>query len=149
MYFLPSRTIQYRSQITSFAQGDGENLSEAWPRLKNLNRERPHHGLEEWLVLSSFYDGLQIHDQRALDLVTKGSFLNLSVKGVAKVITNLCESRSYQTLGPNTGSSAASMCDMNNRAAVHARLDELSELINDLLLKRNAQAQMAMCRTHL
>lgn len=146
-YFPPSKTMQYRSQITSFMQEDGETLSEAWAPLKNLKRECPHHGLEKWLVLSSFYDELWICDQWALDLSVRESFLDLNVIQAAKAITNRYESQSYQTMGRNTEVSTSSIRDTNHHTAIHARLDELSKLINDLLLKKNTPTQMAMCRT--
>ncbi|KAI3826839.1 hypothetical protein L1987_00897 [Smallanthus sonchifolius] len=60
-YFPPAKTAKLRNDITTFTQDDGESLYEAWERFKNMLRKCPHHGLEVWLQVSSFYNGL--HNQ--------------------------------------------------------------------------------------
>ncbi|GJV40406.1 zinc finger, CCHC-type containing protein [Tanacetum coccineum] len=38
-----------RNDIMMFQQHDGESLSEAWTRFKDLLRKVPHHGIDRWL----------------------------------------------------------------------------------------------------
>jgi len=54
----PSKTASLRNQITSFAQREDESLYEAWERFKDLLRLRPHHGLQKWMVVQNFYNGV-------------------------------------------------------------------------------------------
>lgn len=84
---------------------------------------------------------------RALDLSIKGSFLDLNVEHAVKEINNLCESQDYQTMRRSDEASTANTRDADHHTTIHARLDELSELVNNLLLKKNAPAQIVMCRT--
>ena len=42
----------------SFAQREDEFLYEAWERFKDLLRLCPHHGLQKWMVVQIFYNGV-------------------------------------------------------------------------------------------
>ena len=57
-YFSSSKTAQLQNQITSFAQRERKSLCEARDRLKKLLRMCPHHGLEKWLLVQTYYNGL-------------------------------------------------------------------------------------------
>jgi len=57
--FFPCRKMEsLRNQITSFAQKEDEALYEACERFKNLLRMCLHHGLQKWMVVSTFYNGV-------------------------------------------------------------------------------------------
>ena len=53
-YFPPGKTAKFRQEITSFAQHSGESLYEAWERYKDLQRQCPHHGVPQWLLIQTF-----------------------------------------------------------------------------------------------
>ncbi|CAM8882933.1 unnamed protein product [Rhodiola kirilowii] len=57
-YFPPSKTAHFRNQIISFRSMDGETLYEAWERYKELTRLCPHHNLELWQIIDTFYQGI-------------------------------------------------------------------------------------------
>ncbi|CAM8940457.1 unnamed protein product [Rhodiola kirilowii] len=57
-YFPPSKTEHFRNQIISFRSMDGETLYEAWERYKELTRLCPHHNLELWQIIDTFYQGI-------------------------------------------------------------------------------------------
>ena len=57
-FFPPSKTASLRNQITSFTQRENESLYEAWEQLKDLQRLCPHHGLQKWMVVQMFYNGV-------------------------------------------------------------------------------------------
>jgi len=57
-FFPPSKTVSLRNQITSFTQREDETLYEAWERFKDLLRLCPHHGLQKWMVVQTFYNGV-------------------------------------------------------------------------------------------
>ncbi|GKA78932.1 zinc finger, CCHC-type containing protein [Tanacetum coccineum] len=48
-FFSPGRTAKLRNDIMMFQQHQGESLSEAWTRFKDLLQEFPHHGIDLWL----------------------------------------------------------------------------------------------------
>ncbi|GJV00003.1 zinc finger, CCHC-type containing protein [Tanacetum coccineum] len=50
-FFLPGRTSKLRNDILMFQQHQGESLSEAWTRFKDLLQKVPHHGIDLWLQI--------------------------------------------------------------------------------------------------
>ena len=57
--FLPlGKTNALRERISSFQQTGMESIPKAWKRLQEYILNCPHHGMDERLVLQSFYNGL-------------------------------------------------------------------------------------------
>ncbi|KAD4586318.1 hypothetical protein E3N88_23919 [Mikania micrantha] len=73
-YFPPSKTARLRNNITSFVQDDGESLYDAWERYKDLMRKCPHHGLDSWMQVTTFYNGLFPQDRQMIDATAGGAF---------------------------------------------------------------------------
>ncbi|GKC25736.1 zinc finger, CCHC-type containing protein [Tanacetum coccineum] len=55
-FFPWRRTAKLRNDILMFQQHQGESLSEAWTRFKDLLQKVPHHGIDLWLQVQIFYD---------------------------------------------------------------------------------------------
>ena len=85
-YFPPSKTANLRNQITNFRQREGETLSETWDRFKELLRVCPHHGLEKWLVVQTFYDGLTYTTRISIDAAAGGALMNRGVDAAYNLI---------------------------------------------------------------
>ncbi|GJS65218.1 zinc finger, CCHC-type containing protein [Tanacetum coccineum] len=54
-FFPPGRTAKLRNDILMFQQHQGESLSEAWTRFKDLLTKVPHHGIDSWLQIQIFF----------------------------------------------------------------------------------------------
>ncbi|GJZ33555.1 MAK10-like protein [Tanacetum coccineum] len=66
--FVPSgRTTKLRNEILMFQQHQGESLSKAWTRLKELLQKLPHHGIDLWLQVQIFYDYVNPATRRTID----------------------------------------------------------------------------------
>ncbi|GKE76238.1 zinc finger, CCHC-type containing protein [Tanacetum coccineum] len=50
-FFPPGKTTKLRNDILMFQQHQGESLSEAWTRFKDLLQKVPHHGIDHWLLI--------------------------------------------------------------------------------------------------
>jgi hypothetical protein len=57
-YYLPAKIISLRSDIMKFKQFDNEHVTQAWERIKSLIKNCPTHGLTTWMVIQTFYVGL-------------------------------------------------------------------------------------------
>src|SRR4051812_9961541 len=57
-YYPPAKIIQLRSNIMNFKQLDNEHVAQAWERMKSLVKNCPTHGLTPWMVIQTFYAGL-------------------------------------------------------------------------------------------
>src|SRR3954470_8418092 len=66
-YYPPAKIIQFRSNIMNFRQLDNEHVSQAWERMKSLVNKCPTHGLTTWMVIQTFYAGLNFTSRNLLD----------------------------------------------------------------------------------
>ncbi|GJT06165.1 MAK10-like protein [Tanacetum coccineum] len=66
-FFPPGRTAKLRNDILMFQQHQGESLSEAWTRFKDLLQKVPHHGIDLWLQVQIFYDHVNPVTRRTID----------------------------------------------------------------------------------
>nr|GEV93684.1 zinc finger, CCHC-type [Tanacetum cinerariifolium] len=55
-FFPPKKNAKLCNDILMFQQHQGESLSEAWTRFKELLQKVPHHGIDLWLQVQIFYD---------------------------------------------------------------------------------------------
>ena len=72
-----------------------ETILEAWERLQDYIQACPHHGIENWLVLQYFYDGLTIMSRGHIDAVAGGAFLSLTIDGATTLINKMLSNQSW------------------------------------------------------
>ena len=91
-FFSLGKTNALRGRISSFQQIGMESILEAWERLQEYILVCPHHGMDEWLVLQSFYNGLTPTSRAHIGATTGGAFLNLTIAKanalVVKMVSN-------------------------------------------------------------
>jgi len=75
-FFPPSKMAKLRDQITRFTQRDGESLYDVWERFKEILRLCPYHGLEKWLIVHTFYNGLSYTTKMVVDAAAGGGLMN-------------------------------------------------------------------------
>jgi len=80
------KTNALRGRISSFQQTVMESIPEAWERLQEYILACPHHGMDEWLVLQSFYNGLTTTSSAHLDAAAGGAYLDLTVANAKALI---------------------------------------------------------------
>ncbi|GKB39950.1 MAK10-like protein [Tanacetum coccineum] len=79
--FFPSgRTVKLRNDILMFQQHQGESLSEAWTRFKDLLQKVPHHGIDLWLQVQIFYDHVNPATRRTIDQAAGGKLRDKNAK---------------------------------------------------------------------
>ncbi|GJT81160.1 MAK10-like protein [Tanacetum coccineum] len=79
-FFPPGRTIKLRNDILMFQQHQGESLSEAWTRFKDLLPKVPHHGIDLWLQVQIFYDHVTPATRRTIDQSAGGKLHDKNAK---------------------------------------------------------------------
>ncbi|XP_050211816.1 uncharacterized protein LOC126661975 [Mercurialis annua] len=72
-YYPPSKTAKLRMAITTFSQQDLESLYEAWEQFNEYLRKCSHHGVPGWLVVETFFNGLNGAIRMMLDAASGGS----------------------------------------------------------------------------
>ena len=75
----------------SFKQNDNEHVATAWERIKNMLRTCPSHGVNEWTVLHSFYNGLNYMSRSILDSAAGGAFMTKTVSEAKAILENMLQ----------------------------------------------------------
>jgi hypothetical protein len=94
-FFLLGKTNALRNKISGFQQLTDETIIEAWERLQDYISVCPHHDMEEWFIIQSFYHGL-IHSAREhIDVTAGGSFFALSIEEACKLVEKMASNQSW------------------------------------------------------
>jgi len=83
------KTNALRGRISSFQQTGMESIPEAWERLQEYILACPHHGMDEWLMLRSFYNGLTTTSRAHLDAAVGGAYLDLTIAKATALIEKM------------------------------------------------------------
>lgn len=130
-YFPTSKTVQLRNQISSFMQKDGESLYEAWERFKELLRMCPHHGLEKWLRVQTFYNGLSPNTKLIVDAAAGGCLTMKTPDESYQLIEDMAQNHQQwnpERAAPNRGGKH----DVDAITALSAKLDAMTRKLDNL-----------------
>ncbi|GKF07665.1 zinc finger, CCHC-type containing protein, partial [Tanacetum coccineum] len=79
-FFLPGRTAKLYNDILMFQQHQGESLSEAGTRFKDLLQKVPHHDIYLWLQVQVFYDHVNPVTRRTINQSAGGKLCDRNAK---------------------------------------------------------------------
>jgi hypothetical protein len=94
-FFPMGKTNALRGRISNFQQNNTETIPEAWERLQDYILACPHHGMENWLVLQNFYNGLTPMSRGHLDAAAGGAFLSLTTTGATALVEKMVENQGW------------------------------------------------------
>ncbi|XP_044489283.1 uncharacterized protein LOC123213766 [Mangifera indica] len=134
-YFPSGKTAKLRNKIATFFQRDDESLYEAWERFKDLQRQCPHHGLTDWLVVQTFSNGLSHLLKSILDAAANGSLMgktfDMALHLIEEMASNSCR-------WPNDRASQKrhlGVHEVDGITMVNAKLDALTKKLERLDIK--------------
>lgn len=129
-YFPPSKTSRFRNLITNFEQRDGETLCEAWDRYKDMLRCCPHHGLERWLIVQTFYNGLNPTDRLSIDASAGGAIMNKEPDEAYNLIEEIAINQHYWIPERKKPSPTPGMHRVDDISMLSAKIDALQMALN-------------------
>src|SRR3954467_8848038 len=88
-YYPPAKIIQLRSNIMNFRQLDNEHVTQAWEGMKYLVKNCPTDGLTTWMVIHTFYAGLNFTSQNLLDSAAGGTFMSTTLGAATKILDEM------------------------------------------------------------
>ena len=134
-FFPLSKTAQLRARLFQFTQKDGESLYDAWERFKEMLRLCPHHGLEKWLIIHTFYNGLLFTIKMNVDAAACEALMNKTYTRAYALIEDMTQNhyqwtseRDITTVAPPPSKKEAGMYEVST-------LDHLSAKVNKLFQK--------------
>jgi hypothetical protein len=102
-------------------------MAKAWERLQDYIPACPHHGMEEWFIIQSFYHGLIRSAREHINIAARGSFFALSIEEAHELVEKMASSQSWDE-----------ECTQTRTYKVH-QLEEVDMLTTkiDLLIKKH------------
>jgi hypothetical protein len=88
-FFLLGKTNALWNKISRFQQLMDETIVEACEHQQDYTSACPHHSMEEWLIIQSFYHGLIRSAQEHIDAAARGSFFTLSIEEARQVVEKM------------------------------------------------------------
>ncbi|XP_021771500.1 uncharacterized protein LOC110735621 [Chenopodium quinoa] len=82
-------------------QSDDESLYEAWRRFKRLKRQCPHHGIPDWILMQTFYNGMTHEFRIYIDAASGGSLLTKNPTETRELIETMAANDNYHPGGRN------------------------------------------------
>ena len=73
----------------NFRQLDNEHVARAWERMKSLVNNCPTHGLTTWMVIQTFYVGLNFTSRNLLDSAAGGTFMSTTLGVATKLLDDM------------------------------------------------------------
>lgn len=136
-FFPPSKTAKLRDQITQFNQKDGESLYDAWERFKEMLRLCPHHGLEKWLIVHTFYNSLSYTTKMSVDAAAGGALMNKNYIEAYALIEDMAQNHYKWTderviTSSSPSKKEAGMYEVSNYDHLTAKLDALTQQFEKL-----------------
>ena len=115
----------------NFRQNDTEQVTQAWERMKYMVKNCPTHGLTTWMVVQTFYAGLNFSSRNLLDSAAGGTFMNLTLGAENKLLDDLMTNYSqWHTERAPTGKK------VNSVEEVSSSLSDKIDMVASLLAKQ-------------
>src|SRR3954454_4961583 len=129
-YYTPAKIISLRSDIMKFRQFDNEHVAQAWERMKSLVKNCPTLGLTTWMIIQTFYAGLNFTSRNQLDLAAGGTFMSTTLGASTKLLDEMMLNYlQWHTERAPTGKKVNSFEEISS-------LNEKVDLIMSLLTKQ-------------
>jgi hypothetical protein len=83
------------NKISGYQQLMDETITEASEHLQDFIYACPHHGLEEWFIIQSFFHGLICSAREHIDVAAGRSSFALSIEEAHKLIEKMASNQSW------------------------------------------------------
>ncbi|XP_027181793.1 uncharacterized protein LOC113780176 [Coffea eugenioides] len=146
-FFSPGKTAKLRMDITSFSQQEGETLYETWERYRELQRRCPHHGLPDWLIVQTFYNGLTYPTKMHVDAVAKRALMEKSAEKAQQLIEEMT-ANNYQWANERGNTRrTAGMLGVDTLNMLSAKMDNVVKMLNSQVGSSSNQRVVVTCCT--
>ena len=94
-FFPLGKTNTLRGKINTFQQARDESIHEAWERYQEYILACPHHGMDKWLIIQTFYNGLTTLARYHIDAAAGGDFFDLTVAKATSLIEKIVSNQGW------------------------------------------------------
>jgi len=143
-FFPPGRMSKLRHEILSFSQQSGESIFEAWERFNELVRQCPTHGIADWILVQTFYNGLTNENKKHADSTAGVSVMDLTYEEASEIFEKMA-ANSYQWYSDRSAPRTGGIAAVNEITALNAKLDALTKKIDSLGVHSVNSVQTTLC----
>jgi hypothetical protein len=106
-----------------------ESIPEAWRRLQEYILIYPHHGMDEWLILQSFYNGPTPTSRNHIDAAAGGAFLDLNIAKAIALVKKMVSKQGWSK--ERVESQTKGMHTIKEKDMLAAKLDLLLKCLDE------------------
>lgn len=106
---------------------DSESLYEAWERFKNLQRKCPHHGIPDWLIVQTFYNGVSEQFKSTIDAAAGGAIMNKLPTQATQLLEEMAANNYNWSNERNVSKKAAGIYGVDNYSLLASKVDAIAK----------------------
>ncbi|KAJ9159609.1 hypothetical protein P3X46_025106 [Hevea brasiliensis] len=126
-YFPPAKTVKLRLELNTFRQKEGESLYDAWERYKDLQRECPHHGIEDWILVQNFYNGLLPSTRSTIDSGAEGDIMEKIVPQALELLERVAYHNYEWSNERGNARTTTGVLEVDALNMINAQFDQLTK----------------------
>ncbi|XP_062085656.1 uncharacterized protein LOC133791756 [Humulus lupulus] len=145
-FFPPDKAAKLRGEINNFSQFEGESLYDAWERFKDLIRKYPHHGIEKWMLVHNFYNGLCGTTRTIIDAAAGGAFMRKSANEAYELLEEMA-TNNYQWPSERAGNNnkVVGVHELDAITALTAQVASLTKQLQQNTMSAQVVQAQVMC----
>jgi len=124
-FFPTGKTNALCGKISSFQQQHDEIVLEAWERFQDYILKCPHHGMENWLLMQTFYHRLSNNTRETMDATTGGAFLSLTISQATALVKKMASNQGWSEERTQTLKRGGGMHQLKEADMLAAKMDLL------------------------
>ncbi|XP_070008016.1 uncharacterized protein [Nicotiana sylvestris] len=124
---------------------DNETTFEAWERYKKIMRKCQHNGIELWMQLQDFWDGLTPPTRRTLNTAIGGPLMKKTPEEIVAILDELFEDANHWPADSNDRRKSVGVHQVDSNTAVQAQLDVMAKEIRKLTLAKVQSQPSPVC----
>ena len=141
-FFPIGKTNALRGRISSFQQLHDESVTEAWERFQDYISECPHHGMENWLLMQTFYHGLNTSARENLDAAAGGAFLSLTIPNATQLVEKMASNHGWNDDRQQTRKKGGGMHQLKEVDMLTAKMDLLMKKFEETAIEKKEVMQI-------
>ncbi|XP_062109879.1 uncharacterized protein LOC133821751 [Humulus lupulus] len=144
-FFPPAKAAKLRGEINNFYQLDNESLYEAWERFKDLIRRCPHHGIERWMLVHNFYNGLCGTTRTLIDAAAGGAFMRKSANEAYDLLEEMAINNQQWPSERGNSKKVAGLHEIDAISKVTAQVEALTKQLQGSTMATPVMQAQTMC----
>jgi len=125
------KTNALRGKILSFKQQLDESVPEAWEHFQDYILECPHHGMENWLLMQTFYHGLSNSTHETMDAAVGGAFLSLTIPQATALVEKMASNQGWNKERTQTRKKSGGMHQLKEVDMLSAQISMLMKRLDE------------------